>query len=313
MQTAELMPLMRQLAPCKIFGARRQEAHYEVAVQDVHWAEPGQIQLLSGRHCLIELAEAPPAASVRSVERARYVIRTEDDQIRNAGVLNMMPPESSRVVSWNAGDHHAVVCVIEPEQFGPLSGIEWRWKDIDPALTIDMRNPRLQTCMQWLAEEIARPAFGTALQVQNILTMLVLEMHRHFAPGPRSLDPQRSGRLGATQVARVKEMIENCADPESLSLAALAQACGLGSRSLSAMFKESTGQTLRSYVAASHIERAKLLLSDGALLIKQVAYRSGFRNAAAFGDAFRKATGLTPRQYRQSLGIRECGLVRSDH
>jgi len=45
------------------------------------------------------------------------------------------------------------------------------------------------------------------------------------------------------------------------------------------------------------------LLADGDLLIKQVAYRSGFRSAAAFGDAFRRATGLTPVQYRQSQGV----------
>jgi AraC family transcriptional regulator len=34
-----------------------------------------------------------------------------------------------------------------------------------------------------------------------------------------------------------------------------------------------------------------------------VAYRSGFRSAAAFGEAFRRATGLTPVQYRQQLGV----------
>ena len=69
------------------------------------------------------------------------------------------------------------------------------------------------------------------------------------------------------------------------------------------MFKRTAGQTMRSYVASTHIARAKLLLADGDLLIKQVAYRSGFRSAAAFGDAFRRATGLTPVQYRQSQGV----------
>lgn len=69
------------------------------------------------------------------------------------------------------------------------------------------------------------------------------------------------------------------------------------------MFKNTTGHTLRSYVASRHIARAKVLLADGRLLVKQVAYRSGFRSAAAFGEAFRRATGLTPLQFRQSHGI----------
>ncbi|MDY0748160.1 AraC family transcriptional regulator [Paucibacter sp. R3-3] len=310
MQTTELKSLMQSLVPHKVFGGRRQEAHYEVAVQDIRWATPGEIRLLSGRHCLIELGEPP---SPLAVGRAHYVIQAEDERKRAAGLLNVMPPDSSRVVSWNAGEHHAVVCVIEAEHFGLLGGIDCRWNEVDPGLTVDIRNPRLQTCMQWLAEEIARPAFGSALQVQNILTMLVLELHRHFAQGSGPCEPAPAGRLSAAQLARLRDLMESCGDPESLTLAALAQACGLPARSLSSMFKESTGQTLRSYVAASHIERAKLLLSDGGLLIKQVAYRSGFRNAAAFGDAFRKATGLTPVQYRQQLGLAGDTPVRTDH
>lgn len=297
MQTVELKPLMQSLVPRKVFGARLQEAAYEVSVQDIHWAEPGEIRLLSGPHCLIELAEPPGPG------RARYVVRTADGRERTAGTLNFMPTGSARNVRWNSGTRHAVVCVMEPERLGLLAGIDWRWGDIDPASTVDMRNERLRTGMQWLAEETARPSFGSALQATCILTMLALELHRHFAHG-RDSAAMASGKLGAQQLARLRELVEGGAEPAELSLAALAAACRLPARELSTLFKATTGQTLRSYVASTHIARAKLLLADGDLLIKQVAYRSGFRNAAAFGDAFRKATGSTPLQYRQGLGVR---------
>ena len=299
MYTAELKPLMQSLAPNKVFGARLQEAAYEVSVQDIHWAEPGEIHLLSGRYSLIELAE-PPVPTLPG--RARYTVQTADGQERAVGALNFMPPDSARTVRWNSGHRHAVVCVMEPERLGLLGGIDWRWGEIDPASTVDMRNERLCTGMQWLAEETASPSFGSALQASCILTMLALELHRHFA-GRRDAGPAAPGRLDARQLARLKDLVEGHADPAALSLAALAATCSLPARELSTMFKASTGQTLRSYVASTHIARAKLLLADGELLIKQVAYRSGFRSAAAFGDAFRRATGLTPVQYRQRLGL----------
>jgi AraC family transcriptional regulator len=205
-------------------------------------------------------------------------------------------------VRWNSGDRHAVVCLMEPERLGLLGGIDWRWDEIDPERTVDMHNERLCTGMQWLAEETASPSFGSALQASCILTLLALELHRHFAEG-RACQPEAAGRLSARQLARLKELVEGNDDPEALSLAALAATCSLPARELSTMFKASTGQTLRSYVASTHIARAKLLLADGDQLIKQVAYRSGFRSAAAFGEAFRRATGLTPVQYRQQLGV----------
>jgi AraC family transcriptional regulator len=294
-QTAELKPLMQTLAPFKVFGARLQEPAYEVSVQDIHWDQPGEIHLLSGRHCIIELAETPAPG------RARYVVQAADGQECTAGALNFMPPESERTVRWNSGNRHAVVCVMEPDRLGLLGGIDWRWGDIDLASTVDIRNDRLRTAMQWLAEETASPSFGSALQASCILTMLALELHRHFAgcdAGPRV-----SGKLDARQLARLKDIVEGGAEPAALSLAALAATCSLPARELSTMFKTTTGQTLRSYVASTHIARAKLLLADGELMIKQVAYRSGFRSAAAFGDAFRRATGLTPVQYRQRLGV----------
>ncbi len=220
MQTTELKPLMQTLAPHKVFSARLQEPACEVAVQDIHWAEPGAVHLLSGRYCLIELAE-PPAPG-----RARYEVETADGQARTAGRLNLMPPCSSRTVRWNAGDRHAVVCLMEPERLGLLGGIAWRWDDIDPVRTVDMCNQRLSTGMQWLAEETACPSFGSALQASCILTMLALELHRHFSED-RTAPKAATGRLDAQQLARLKSLVEGNDAPEALSLAALAAACCL--------------------------------------------------------------------------------------
>lgn len=304
MQTAELKPLMNTLAPMKVIGAHLEEASYEVCVQEIHWAEPGAVNLLSGRHCLIELAEAP------AIGRARYTVETASGQERPVGMLNFMPPESARSVRWNPGRRHAIVCVMDPKRLGLLGAIDWHWNEVDEDCTLDVQNEKLRIGMQWLAEETTTPSFASGLQVSCILTMMAIELHRHCTSGKEEQSAPQ-GKLSERQLSLLKELIEGSTDTDGLSLAEMAAACQLPARELSTLFKRTAGQTLRSYVASTHIARAKVLLDDGDLLIKQVAYSSGFRSAAAFGDAFRRATGLTPLQYRQNRGVvcRESGFT----
>lgn len=296
MQTAELKPFMKTLAPIKVIGAHLKEPAYEVAVQDICWSAPGAINVLSGRHCLIELAEAPRPG------RARYLVAGPDGPARPAGVLNFMPPASARAVYWSEGTRHTTLCVMEPDRLGLLGAIDWRWEDVDPASTIDVCNDKLRLGMQWLAPETQSPSCASGLCVSSLLTMLAIDLHRHCVGAARP-QPAPHGRLSAQQLGVLKDLVEGSNDPCNLSLADMATACRLPARELSTLFKKTVGQTLRSYVAATHIERAKVLLDDADLLIKQVAYRSGFRSAAAFGDAFRRATGSTPVQYRQVQGV----------
>lgn len=296
MQTAELKPLMNTLAPMKVIGAHLKGASYEVSVQEIHWAEPGAIHVLSGRHCLIELAEAPAEG------RARYMVQTSHDKERPVGRLNFMPPESARSVRWNKGSRHSIVCVLDPRRLGLLGAADWRWHDVEPACTLDLQNDRLHTCMQWLAEETRSPSFAGGLQISCILSMMAIELQRHCASGQAQTTPS-PGKLSEHQLALLKELVEGGTDNGALTLADLAKACQLPARELSSMFKKTVGQTLRSYVASTHIARAKVLLDAGDLLIKQVAYGSGFRSAAAFGEAFRRATGQTPLQYRHNRGV----------
>lgn len=306
MLTSELKSLMHTLAPQKVIAAYLEEASYAVSVQEIHWTEPGAIHVLSGRHCLIELAEAPASG------RANYWVQMADGRECPVGRLNFMPPESARQVRWNAGRRHAIVCVMDPQRLGVLGATDWRWDDTDISRTLNMNNERLRMGMQWLAEETASPSFAGALQINCILTMLAIELQRYCANDKAAEDAPK-GKLSAHQLKLLDELIGGANDPGALSLDIMAQACKLPARELSTLFKRTTGQTLRSHVAAAHIGRAKVLLDDGDLLVKQVAHGCGFRSAAAFGDAFRRATGLTPLQYRLSQGVASQGAPVTKH
>ena len=49
---------------------------------------------------------------------------------------------------------------------------------------------------------------------------------------------------------------------------------------------------------AARIDRAKELLRKTDLLIAEIAHRVGFRNQSHFSFAFRRAAGMTPREFR---------------
>ena len=84
----------------------------------------------------------------------------------------------------------------------------------------------------------------------------------------------------------------------TLTIPELAAECGMSPRHLIRTFKNTLGITLSEYIAGARIERAKNLLKQRDSLIKVIAFRCGFQSAAAFSAAFRHATGMTPKEFR---------------
>lgn len=66
---------------------------------------------------------------------------------------------------------------------------------------------------------------------------------------------------------------------------------------LSALFKRETGATLLSYITQVRLDAAKELLMQGQP-VARIAEQCGFRDSGTLIRVFKKATGLTPGQYR---------------
>ncbi len=69
------------------------------------------------------------------------------------------------------------------------------------------------------------------------------------------------------------------------------------------VFKRETGVSIIRYVLMRRMEEAKRLLAEGSLPLKAVAEAVGFEDYNYFSRAFKKTTGLTPREYKNSVGI----------
>lgn len=93
-------------------------------------------------------------------------------------------------------------------------------------------------------------------------------------------------------------------DPE-ISLEKLATLLGASKHHVSQVINEQQGTTFFEYINQLRVEEAKTLLAETSrndLHVIEVAYAVGFNNKVSFNNAFKKATGMTPTQYRQSHG-----------
>jgi AraC family transcriptional regulator len=128
------------------------------------------------------------------------------------------------------------------------------------------------------------------------LGMAILARAMEFQNG-FSEDGPRQG-LAPWRLKRALEYIEdNLGEP--ISLTDLAERASLSRMHFAAQFKLATGISPHAYLTEKRLAAAKSLLAEGHLPIAQVAFAVGFHTQAHFTTVFHKATGLTPKRWRE--------------
>jgi AraC-like DNA-binding protein len=67
------------------------------------------------------------------------------------------------------------------------------------------------------------------------------------------------------------------------------------------LFKQETGRSLKAFVRMARMAKAKTMLEDRTLRVKEVADAVGYNNMPNFVRDFRKEYGKSPSQLRRSL------------
>jgi AraC family transcriptional regulator len=119
----------------------------------------------------------------------------------------------------------------------------------------------------------------------------------------RSSEPwqvQTAAGLPDYELRRLNDFIEANLEGE-ISLAAMASACGIGTKSFVRAFAATTGKSPYQYVITARVERAKRLIEQDQEGLAEIALRCGFSHQEHLTRAFRRLTGQTPGQYRRSV------------
>ena len=91
---------------------------------------------------------------------------------------------------------------------------------------------------------------------------------------------------------------------EATTIDAAADSIGMSRRAFTRLFQELTGSTWLDYVRRLAIDHAKHQLAQTDLSIASVAFECGFNDLSTFYRQFKSRVGMSPKQYRQTTGMR---------
>lgn len=122
--------------------------------------------------------------------------------------------------------------------------------------------------------------------------LLLDEIEKHFE-APQVIETERQ--------TRIKSMLSYIHRNfgEKITLEEIAAAANISAREANRIFQKTVRQTPFEYLLSYRLSRAKELLSRSDLPVTEISYRCGFTDSAYMGKQFRKATGMTPKEYRQ--------------
>ncbi len=101
-------------------------------------------------------------------------------------------------------------------------------------------------------------------------------------------------------VKAVKDIVENEYGNKDLSLALISERLNMSVSALAKEFKKLSGDTVLNYIHKVRIKKAKLLLMNTAMMIKDIAELTGYDYVITFIRIFKKYEGITPTEYREA-------------
>jgi transcriptional regulator GlxA family with amidase domain len=120
-----------------------------------------------------------------------------------------------------------------------------------------------------------------------------------LASAPLPLHPRSAATVTDTRVLRLLETLACELDKPQL-VKDLAVQLRLSPSRLEHIFKQETGLGIKAFLRAARLKKAKDILQDPTLGIKEVAAAVGYRDVSHFARDFRKQYGQSPSQSRKS-------------
>lgn len=159
------------------------------------------------------------------------------------------------------------------------------------------RMPSQDGDLLFLLKELERQ-FQEAGTITHLIFVFRGALKRLLALATR---PQASSQ--ALRLEAVRKYIDQNFNLD-LKLAAVAKDHGFSTSVFGRGFKKTVGMGFSAYVRKVRLESAKKLLVSTKLPIAQVSQECGFNNLQYFFDVFKRSTGRTPQEFRETVHVR---------
>lgn len=270
------------------------------------------------------------AISHEFIEGGGPLLTAEDRRLREYVVSAGYLASTRHVVSERDNAAALLMLVLQGEGTATLSGTTHRAEKGDLIYLPGYQrhsygsDPRAGWAIRWVHFEgdyahhltallgydeatVVRPCAAPRRMAGRLRDLLALLRARPVDVTPRAtamllgmlLDLRAEEQAGGSVVAPVVQAWERGEE----SLERMATAAGYSKYHFLRRFKAETGMTPWRYLTTLRMERAKQLLLDGRLSVKEVAARVGIGNANYFSRIFKEAVGVPPRTYQQTEGL----------
>lgn len=170
------------------------------------------------------------------------------------------------------------------------------------AVALDSRDEILTHLMGLLLTAFEHPAASSPLMISHI--GLAIESQLAHLGQRREAGAAKGGKLAGWQERSAKEILAANLDG-GLTIADIAQQCGLSPAYFTTAFKRSTGKSPVAWLMEQRLQRAKELLRNSGQPLMEIALNCGFFDQSHFTRHFSKTVGISPGSWRvaqQSAG-----------
>jgi AraC-like DNA-binding protein len=163
----------------------------------------------------------------------------------------------------------------------------------------------LQTTLQLIGLETREDELGAGLVIARLTDVLFVQAVRAWCAtaGAHAIG-WLAGLKDRRLRAAIRAMHADLARPWTVE--ALAREAGLSRSNFAATFKAVTGETPLDYLTGWRLYRAKVLLRESDLHLKEIALRVGYETDTALSRVFRRSQGVAPGEWRRQFGSRVC-------
>ncbi len=227
--------------------------------------------------------------------RARFVERWGEHRYGSLGSLVALPPRFNLHLHTEGGRHASMICALKAEAVHAWLPADFEWTDRRLELCLDLSSGAIRDLMLKLFQEMRYPGVASRELAEALCLQLSVELARLLIA---AAEPPERGGLAAWRLRAIDKRLAALGEPPTL--AELAQLCDISVRQLTRGFRTSRGCSIQDYIRQARIEAAKHRLGTNESL-KSIATSLGFCGQSTFTCAFRRATGVTPRDFRQRI------------
>ncbi|WP_460419039.1 AraC family transcriptional regulator [Pseudomonas sp. microsymbiont 2] len=253
-----------------------------------------------GRFCGVSQYDAAQPVGYVHLLRAGQ-LHFSDDQGRSTrleapSLMLVIRPRVHRLVASD-DDAAELVCASLAFNGGPDNPLTRALPDVMVCPLSAL--PGVQASCQWLFAEAQGDECGKALVLNRLFELMVIQVLRHLL-GSQSVPSGMLAGLADKRLARALVALHE-APAQDWSVEALAALAGMSRASFAAYFKTLVGETPGDYLASWRVGLAQKLIRQGRPLA-WVAGAVGYQSPSALARVFRRRTGMSPSEWRDSLG-----------